>query len=205
MMKQINKTNKYINKSKNKTRRGGAQLNEPADELEPLSNNSNYENSIQGIAYERGEIYTIDLSEGIKKCVNDLPVFNRGKIIFNYNTNNIGYVTFAHIKTEKYNRFEIETIFVKDQERGKGYGKKMLKTMIMYAFEKLESNQIILQDQTSDKLFNPSGKINNMYRKSKFKPLYSGYRKNIKRLTFNNYTKSRNQIFMYLNKENGEK
>jgi predicted GNAT family acetyltransferase len=148
-MKQINKTNKYINKSKNKTRRGGAQLNEPADELEPLSNNSNYENSIQGIAYERGEIYTIDLSEGIKKCVNDLPVFNRGKIIFNYNTNNIGYVTFAHIKTEKYNRFEIETIFVKDQERGKGYGKKMLKTMIMYAFEKLESNQIILQDQTN--------------------------------------------------------
>jgi len=226
-MKHINK-NKGRTKNRDKRIRkpihysiknkGGAQLetremnesHEPDsinnEYVEALSNNNNYENAKHESGYKKGVLIGVELSHGIEKCVdnideqfNTMSNANRGKIQFNYHGVNIGYVTFDHIKKDKYNRFEIETIFVNHHERDKGYGKKLLKIMIIYAFDKLHSKQIILQDQTGDKLFNPSRKINNMYRKSKFKPLTSSFRKNMKRLTVENYNKKRKKIFGYLN------
>lgn len=134
--------------------------------------------------------------------INDLklpiyPVVGKGpirKINFYKDGVNIGYITFTYIP----HIFELHNLYINENERSKGYGKIILKFLIQYAFDQLDANEIELDDQTGEPIFNPSQRQNKMYKKSKFVQKKTTNHKKIMTLKKYRYKKFKSTIFRYL-------
>ena len=108
----------------------------------------------------------------------------------------IGFATFKITDST----FVINTINVEESERGKGYGKGILKYLIQHAFDELHSEKIKLTDETKSLQFNPSQRENNMYSKAGFIHTHPGhpYQKDDMELMSDKYYTERPNIFAYL-------
>jgi GNAT superfamily N-acetyltransferase len=116
------------------------------------------------------------------------------KINFYKDGINVGYVTFTYNSRI----FELHTLYINENQRGSGYGKRILKFLIQYAFEQLDANEIELDDQTGEPIFNPSQRQNKMYTKSKFVQKKTNNHKKIMTLKKYRYKKFKSTIFRYL-------
>jgi len=126
------------------------------------------------------------------------PVEGNGpirKINFYKDDINIGYAAFTYMNPI----FEIHTLYINENQRSSGYGKRILKFLIQYAFEQLDVNEMQLNDQTNSRIFNPSQHRNKMYTKSKFVQMKSKNYNKWMSLKKYRYKKFKRTIFSYLN------
>lgn len=125
------------------------------------------------------------------------PVEGNGpirKINFYKDDINIGYAAFTYMNPI----FEIHTLYINESQRSAGYGKRILKFLIQYAFEQLDVNEMQLNDQTNSRIFNPSQHRNKMYTKSKFVQMKSKNYNKWMSLKKYRYKKFKPTIFRYL-------
>lgn len=125
------------------------------------------------------------------------PVEGNGpirKINFYKDDINVGYAAFTYMNPI----FEIHTLYINEKQRSAGYGKRILKFLIQYAFEQLHSDEIQLNDQTNSMSFNPSQHRNKMYSKSKFVQMKSKNYNKWMSLKKYRYKKFKPTIFRYL-------
>jgi ribosomal protein S18 acetylase RimI-like enzyme len=116
------------------------------------------------------------------------------KINFYKDGVNVGYAAF------RYNSrvFELNTLYINENYRGSGYGKRILKLLIQYAFEQLQADEIQLNNQTNSLVYNPSKHRNKMYTKSKFVQMKSKNYNKWMSLKRYRYKKFKSTIFRYL-------
>ena len=155
------------------------------------SNIRNNNVSVQSLPHSVIDMDIKDLKLPIYTLPGNGPI---RKINFYKDGIHVGYAAFTYMNPI----FEIHTLYINENQRSAGYGKRILKFLIQYAFEQLDANEMQLNDQTNSRIFNPSQHRNKMYTKSKFVQMKSKNYNKWMSLKKYRYKKFKSTIFRYL-------
>lgn len=188
MSPQINENNEY-------------ETEEEVTEARVFDEQSNVRNknvSFKTASYSVIDMDITDLKIPIYLVEGNGPI---RKIKFYKDSIYIGYAAFTYMHPI----FEIQTIYINENQRSSSYGKRILKFLIQYAFEQLKANDIQLNDQTNSRIFNPNQHPNRMYTKSKFVQMKSKNYNKWMSLKMYRYKKFKKTIFRYLRSNKSKK